>query len=188
MLSIQNLPNILTFARIAAIPVIIALMFAASPPLIVAAFILFTLAALTDFLDGWLARKLNVVSAIGRFLDPIADKLLIACILVAFCANGNLPGLWSVTAMVVLFREVMISGLREFLGPYKIVIHVTTLAKWKTTIQLIACGLLIIAPLLPPLWMQIGHAAMAIAAFITLITGWDYLRQGLQKMKGIKLS
>lgn len=184
-LSMHNIPNILTLSRIALIPVIVVCLMSGGNTALTIAFILFCIAAITDFFDGWVARKYNITSAFGRFLDPIADKLLIACLLPIFCALELLPSLWSLAALIILFREILISGLREFLGPYHVVIHVTTLAKWKTTFQLIACALLIIAPLFGSTALLVAQIAMCFAAIVTAITGWNYVSQGLNHMKDI---
>ena len=186
-LSIRNLPTALTLLRILLIPVILLCTLLGGDTNLMIAFTLFVAAALTDFLDGWLARRWNVVSAFGRFLDPIADKLLIACLLPVFCLLGLLDGWWIIAPVVILFREILVSGLREFLGPYNVVIHVTRLAKWKTTLQLIACAMLIIAPVPGGEWLLAGQSMMALAAVITAITGLEYLQGGLKHMKGLDI-
>jgi len=172
---IFNLPNILTLIRIALIPVISVLLFLPFGWAPWAALVLYTLACVTDWLDGYIARKYEITSAFGRFLDPIADKLLIAILLLVFAAMDRLDGWWIIPAGIIMFREVLIAGLREFLGPQNIVIHVSVLAKWKTTAQMIALGFLMI-----PATLFIGQILLAVAAVLTAITGYDYMKQGLK--------
>lgn len=185
-MSLPMLPTALTLLRIILIPIILACLMLGGTQLLIIAFGLFVLAAITDFLDGYLARKMGVVTTLGRFLDPIADKLLIACLLPVFCLLGLLPGWWVVAPVIILFREILVSGLREFLGPYNVVIHVTQLAKWKTTLQLVACALLIIAPVLGGVWLLVAQSSMAVAALITAITGYEYMIQGFKHMRDME--
>ena len=175
-----SLPNILTLARIAAIPPAVALFFVGQSWADWALLCLFGAAALTDWLDGYLARLLKEESAFGRFLDPIADKLLVAALLVMLGATGRLPGLSVVPAVVILMREVLISGLREFLAGLGVGLPVSRLAKWKTAVQMAAIALLILGrPGGSSLFLEHwGAAALWIAGVLTVITGWDYLRIG----------
>lgn len=142
---------------------------------------LYTVATLSDFFDGYLARKLGQVSDFGKFLDPIADKIFIAAILLILADMDRLEGLWMIPAIVILVREFLISGLREFLGPKNITVPVSKLAKWKTTLQMIALGLLIAAPL-GGLWLWGGHIMLSVAAVLTVITARDYLNIGLKHL------
>lgn len=182
-----NLPNILTISRIVIIPVVLVLMVFDSAALRWTACALFTLAGITDFFDGYLARRSNMVSPLGRFLDPIADKLLVAAVLFMVVALPGRVGAWSVfPALVILLREIMVSGLREFLAEIRVGLPVTRLAKAKTTVQMVALGFLIVGDVAPrdiPAKL-IGEIGMWIAAVITLITGYDYLRAGLRHMTG----
>ncbi len=177
-----RLPNILTYARILAVPVVAGFLLWNTPALRWAALGIFLAAAVTDFLDGYLARIWKQQSSLGRMLDPIADKLLVAGVLLMLAANGTIhgPHLWA--AMIILSREVLVSGLREFLGQLQVPVPVTWLAKWKTAIQLIAIGFLITGPagetLLPHV-TAIGLTGLWIAAGLTLYTGYDYFRAGL---------
>jgi len=181
-----NLPNLLTLARIAAIPVIVAMFYLPGDSPRWVACILFVVAALTDYLDGYLARELGSVSAIGRFLDPIADKLLVAAVLVMLAAFGGLSALGVVAAVVILLREVLVAGLREHLAEMKVGLPVSQLAKWKTAFQMTALALLLLADAVPdsPNVRLIGEICLWVAAFLTVITGWDYLRVGLRHMRG----
>ena len=172
---IFNLPNILTLLRIALIPVIFVLLVMPYDWSSWCAFTLYFAACLTDWFDGYYARKHQIVSAFGRFLDPIADKLLVTILLVVFASLGYLHG-WSLAAAcLILFREVMIAGLREFLGPHDIVIHVSKLAKWKTSAQMVALGLMMI-----PQTLLAGQIVLSAAAILTAITGYEYMKQGLK--------
>lgn len=180
---IYNIPNLLTLFRIALIPAITALFFVPENWAVWTALALYSLGAITDFFDGYIARALKQTSAFGRFLDPIADKLYVAAILLLLAGFDRISGVWLIPAIIIMMREILIAGLREFLGPHKITLPVSKLAKWKTTVQLIAIGFLIVGPLgetiLPYSW-QIGHWGLVIAAAFTVITGWSYMRCGLQ--------
>jgi len=186
---IFNLPNNLTLLRIFLIPVIGFLIFIPTFWAAWGALALYTIACVTDWLDGYIARRQNITSAFGRFLDPIADKLLIAILLLIFAALHRLDGWWILAACVIMFREVLIAGLREFLGPQNIVIHVSNLAKWKTTSQMIALGFLVVGDFgnwLLPETLLIGQILLSVSAVLTLITGWDYLKQGLVAIVNIE--
>jgi len=179
-----NFPNILTFSRIAAIPVIVGLMYVPGPLGNWTAFAVYTYACITDFFDGYLARAWHQQSAMGRFLDPIADKLLIAGVLIMLVANDSITGITVVAAAVILAREILVSGLREFLAEVQVRVPVTVLAKWKTTIQMLALGFLIVGSAGPdfgPLsTMDIGVIGIWVAAALTIGTGYDYLKSGLK--------
>ena len=180
---ILNLPNILTLLRIALIPFIAILLFIPYAWAAWAALVLYILACVSDWLDGFLARRMNVSSAFGRFLDPIADKLLIAILLLLFAGLDRINGLWLIPACIIMFREVLIAGLREFLGPQNIVIHVSKLAKWKTTSQMIALGFLVVGAygdVILPYTLLIGNILLSISALLTFVTGSDYMRQGMK--------
>jgi CDP-diacylglycerol--glycerol-3-phosphate 3-phosphatidyltransferase len=138
---------------------------------------LYAACALTDFFDGYLARKLNAVSAFGTFLDPISDKVFVALILLALVDTGPLSGIWIIAVMIIITREFLVSGLREFLGPKDVKMPVTKLAKWKTTVQMLSLGFLIISPALPEALMA-GQLLMALAAILTAWTGFLYLKTG----------
>jgi CDP-diacylglycerol---glycerol-3-phosphate 3-phosphatidyltransferase len=179
-----NLPNLLTFSRIVAMALIVGLMFMDPPLGNWLALAAYTYACITDFFDGYLARILEQQSALGRFLDPIADKILISAVIVMIVASGEVRGLALLPAIVILCREILVSGLREFLAEVRISLPVSQLAKWKTTLQMIALGFLIVGragPQFGPLsTTEIGIIGLWIAAVLTLITGYDYLRAGLK--------
>ena len=180
-----NLPNILTIARILLLPFMMVCFFLEPVYGAPASWIclgLYAIAAVTDFLDGWVARKFNKVSPFGTFLDPISDKIFVGCLLVLLVGFGRLDGLWMIPVLLILFREFLISGLREFLGPQNVKLPVTKLAKWKTTLQMLSLGFLVIAPALPYA-LAIGQWSLAAAAILTLITGWGYVKVGLEVIK-----
>jgi len=183
-----TLPNILTLGRIAAIPVIIPLLWLPGAMWAWIACAVFALAAVTDWLDGYLARARAEHSDFGRFLDPIADKLLVAAILMMLVATHRIDGYAVLSALVILCREIMVSGLREFLAGLRVSLPVSRLAKWKTTVQLLSIGVLIVGghgdALLGLPVQLIGEWGLSAAALVTLVTGWDYLRAGLSHMDG----
>jgi cardiolipin synthase len=179
----KNLPNLLTFLRIVSLPVLIALFFVESYWAAWTALFIYILACITDFLDGYLARKYKVESAFGKFLDPISDKIFVASLLVTLVAFDRLDGLWIIPVIIIMMREFLVSGLREFLGPMNIQLPVSQLAKWKTTIQMVAMGFLVVGPYgndVLPYCLTIGQWGLAIAALLTVITGWDYLKTGIK--------
>jgi cardiolipin synthase len=181
-----SLPNLLTLARILVIPVIVALFYVPGDAARWWAFALFVAAAVTDFFDGWLARRMGLVSALGRFLDPIADKLLVSAVLLMLVSAGGLTVVTVMAALVILLREVLVAGLREHLAEMKVGLPVSKLAKWKTAVQMAALALLLIggaAPAGVPV-QRIGEVALWLAAGLTAVTGWDYLRVGLRHMRG----
>lgn len=175
---ITSLPNLLTISRVVAIPVLVAMFYLDGDLWRWLACLLFTAAALTDFFDGYLARARQEQSAFGRFLDPIADKLLVAAAILMLVAFDRIAGLVVLPALIILCREILVSGLREFLAELNVGLPVSRLAKWKTTIQMVALGFLIVGesgPSLLPVQF-IGEAGLWTAAALTLITGYDYLR------------
>jgi len=183
-----NLPNNLTLFRIAIIPALVVLFLIQEPWSLWAALGLYTLGAITDFFDGYLARRWNMMSAFGRFLDPIADKLLVAAMLILIAAFDRLPGMWTIPAIIIMMREMLIAGLREFLGPHRIQLPVSRLAKWKTVSQMFAMGFLIMGKhgdVVLPQTLLIGQIGISIAALLTIVTGWDYMRKGLSYIQSM---
>jgi cardiolipin synthase len=182
------LPNILTYARIVAVPAVVGCMYWSNilhggQWLRWLALTIFVAAAITDFFDGYLARAWGQQSALGRMLDPIADKLLVASCLLMLAAEETIRGWSLLAAVVILCREILVSGLREFLAELRVSVPVTRLAKWKTTGQLVAIGFLIggeAGDEIVPVTMEIGLTLLWVSAIITLYTGWDYLRAGLR--------
>jgi cardiolipin synthase (CMP-forming) len=184
---LSSLPNLLTLSRILAVPLLVALMWGSDEWLWLGAFAVFTIAGITDYLDGYLARAQGTVSKIGVFLDPIADKIMVAATIVMLIHSGLIHGFAVIAALVILLREIIVSGLREYLGALQVSLPVSALAKWKTAFQMIALGALVLAgasqallPWLPAL--EIGIVSLWIAAGLTLVTGYDYLRVGLKHM------
>jgi cardiolipin synthase len=180
-----NLPNILTFSRIGAIPVIVGLMFLLPTPLgNWLSFSVYTYACLTDFFDGYLARVWEQQSAMGRFLDPIADKLLVSGVLLMLVATDGIEGLTVLPAGIILFREILVSGLREFLAEVQVKVPVTVLAKWKTTLQMLALGFLLVGSAGPDFGpvttLEIGIVGLWLAAVLTVGTGYDYMKAGMR--------
>ncbi|HWG05575.1 MAG TPA: CDP-diacylglycerol--glycerol-3-phosphate 3-phosphatidyltransferase [Beijerinckiaceae bacterium] len=179
-----SLPNLLTYGRVVAVPVVAALLFWPNVDWVRwAALGVFALAAITDFFDGYLARAWSQQSALGRMLDPIADKLLVAACLLVLAADGTIRG-WTIwAAIVILCREILVSGMREFLAELRVSVPVSTVAKWKTTVQLIAVGFLVAGPAgekVLPGTIVIGLVLLWLAAVLTLYTGWDYLKAGMK--------
>ena len=185
-----NLPNLLTLSRIAAIPVLVALVALRTPGGNVAATLVFGAAGITDFLDGRIARNRKMLSDLGRMLDPIADKLLVGATLMVLAGHGRLPYHGLAPAIVILCREILVSGLREYLAGLAVGLPVTRLAKWKTGLQMGALGTLLAgddgAAVLHLGFLPVGLIGTAMlwaAALLTLITGWDYLRAGLDHVR-----
>ena len=187
---IFNVPNLLTISRILAIPLVVWGMYLDPPHWNWWAFGIYTYACITDFFDGYLARALKQQSALGRMLDPIADKLLVSCILMMVIATGAISGIHVIAALIILFREITVSGLREFMADANVSMPVTTLAKWKTTVQLLALGFLVVGtagPMFPfdLTTIDIGLIGLWIAALVTVITGFDYFMVALRHVKKI---
>ncbi len=186
---LTSLPNLLTLSRIAALPVLVALMWSPEwEPGWIAAFVLYSLMGITDYFDGYLARTQGTVSKLGVFLDPIADKIMVASVIVMLVGTrhdaASITGIHLIPALIILLREIAVSGLREFLAGAQVSVPVTQLAKWKTTFQIVALGALILAGGFPAeLWIKsAGLISLWAAAALTLLTGWDYLRVGLKHM------
>ncbi len=178
-----SLPNQLTIGRILAVPVICLFLIPGWDWLRWLALLLYIAAAITDWLDGFLARRMKLNSALGKMLDPIADKLLVGGLLVTMAFTRDL-GAWDlIPAIAILMREIFVAGLREFLGNQSVSVPVTMLAKWKTTVQLVALALLIAAPMLIGL-VFIAHFVLWIAALLTVWTGWEYLRSAWPYLSG----
>ena len=182
-----DLPNLLTLSRIAAIPLLVVLVALRTPLGDMAACVVFSVAAITDYFDGKIARERQITSGFGRMLDPIADKLLVGAALMLLAGYDRLPHWSLLPAIVVLLRELLVSGLREYLAGLRIGLPVTPLAKWKTGFQMGALGTLLAgdsgAPVVGLGFLPvslIGEAMLWAAAVLTLATGWDYLVAGLR--------
>ncbi|MDD3288473.1 MAG: CDP-diacylglycerol--glycerol-3-phosphate 3-phosphatidyltransferase [Alphaproteobacteria bacterium] len=179
---LNSLANKLTFSRILVIPVILILLVIHASWAAWLALVLFVLAGVTDWLDGYVARRDSQVSSFGRFLDPIADKLLVASVLLFLVNNGQINGLSIWPAVVILLREVAVSGLREFLAGVRVSVPVSQLAKWKTTIQIVSLSFLIVGRYAPDFIPAtfIGDCCLWIAGGLTMFTGWDYWRASVR--------
>jgi cardiolipin synthase len=185
-----SLPNLLTLSRILAVPILVALLWRPTPLDYAVTFVLYCIVGITDYFDGYLARAQGRISRLGQFLDPIADKIMVAAVLVMLISSRKanpvpeIEGLHIIAALIILMREIIVSGLREFLAPLNVSMPVSQLAKWKTTLQMVALGALILSGAVPrESWVHTtGLACLWAAAALTLITGWDYLRVGLKHM------
>ena len=182
------LPNILTYGRIAAVPVVVGLLYwqniiEGGLWLRWVALAIFIAAGVTDFLDGYFARIWGQMSSLGRMLDPIADKLLVASCLLMLAAENSIHGVTLLAAVIILCREILVSGLREYLAELRVGVPVTRLAKWKTIGQMVAIGFLIAGEAgekVLPQTIEIGIALLWASAILTLYTGYDYMRAGLR--------
>lgn len=179
-----NLPNILTISRIAVIPLIFISIYITTFAWSMFAAVLFAIASITDYFDGYLARARNETSAFGRLLDPIADKLLVATALVVILAKSEMYN-WSLTvipAFVILCREILVSGLREFLREVNVGLPVTKLAKWKTAFQMTALAMMLFRDLWIG-WSYLGEFLLWVAAILTFITGYQYYQRSLDYVR-----
>jgi CDP-diacylglycerol--glycerol-3-phosphate 3-phosphatidyltransferase len=185
-----SLPNLLTLSRILAVPILVFLLWRPSPVDYAVTFVLYCVVGLTDYLDGYLARAQGLTSRLGQFLDPIADKIMVAAVLIMLISSRKanpvpeIASLHIIAALVILLREIIVSGLREYLAGLQVSVPVSALAKWKTTAQLVALGALILGGAVPHMpWVHdVGIVCLWIAAALTLISGFDYLRTGLKHM------
>lgn len=194
-----SLPNMLTLSRIVALPLLAFLLWWPDWAFgYLMAFVLYCVMGFTDYFDGYLARTSGTASKLGQFLDPIADKIMVATVILTLTAQGVLRGpyvgdMHVIAGLIILAREIAVSGLREFLGGLQVSIPVSRLAKWKTTFQLVCLGALILGKALPGWTMDVAGLAVNVphtvglttlwaAAALTLVTGWDYLRVGLKHM------
>jgi CDP-diacylglycerol--glycerol-3-phosphate 3-phosphatidyltransferase/cardiolipin synthase len=177
-----SLPNILTYARVAAVPLVAVFLFWPHEAWARwAALAIFVAAGVTDFFDGYLARAWSQQSSLGRMLDPIADKLLVSAVILMLAANQTISGTTLWAAIVILCREILVSGLREYLAELSVPVPVTAVAKWKTAVQMVALAFLIAGPaseVLVPGAIMTGTVLLWIAAILTLYTGWDYMKAG----------
>ncbi len=182
MAKIYTIPNIITFIRIFLIPIILYLLFSENPNIVLIAGLLFIVSSVSDYFDGYLARTLNQSSKLGTLLDPIADKLLIASVIVVLVDTGVITNIHVVPAIIILLREIAISGLREFLAKLNTDMPVSKMAKYKTTFQMVSLSILIISlgfELNDLLW-NIGLITLWIAAIITLLSGYNYMVKGFK--------
>lgn len=176
---ILTIPTILTLARLLLLPVLI---WAVASGFYWVGFGLYVVGALTDWLDGWIARKYNQISAFGTFLDPVSDKIYVCTMFLLLIAAQHVDVVGLIAMMVILAREFMVSGLREYLGPKDVKLPVSKLAKWKTAVQMAATGVLLLVPVMP-FAADIGLGGLVVAAALTCVTGWGYLKTALAHMR-----
>lgn len=177
-----SLPNLLTYGRIIAVPFLVACFYVDGDFARWTALIIFIAAAVTDFLDGYLARMWKIQTALGKMLDPIADKLIVAASLFMLAADSTISDVSLIAAVIILSREILVSGLREYLGQVAVSVPVTWLAKWKTAVQLVAIGFLLAGSAgdkIFPHTTTTGLILLWASALLTLYTGYDYVRAGL---------
>jgi CDP-diacylglycerol--glycerol-3-phosphate 3-phosphatidyltransferase len=186
----SSLPNVLTIARIGLVPLFVAAFFLPGDSGRWVVFVLFCVAGMTDAVDGMIARKLNAESPLGRMLDPIADKLIVSAALLMLTSDGTLRGINLIPALVILCREILVSGLREFLAGADVSLPVTRVAKLKTVVQMVAIGALIASSateqMIPGITL-LAVIGLWLAAGLTLYTGYAYLSAGLHHARGTAL-
>ncbi len=183
-----TVPNLLTLSRILAVPILVFLLWKPGWYDYAITFVIYCVVGITDYFDGYLARAQGQISRLGQFLDPIADKIMVAAVIMMLVSTRNSSGepiihsFHIIPALVILLREIIVSGLREFLAELKVLVPVSALAKWKTTFQLVALGALILGGGFPDQpWVHLtGVVSLWAAAALTLVTGYDYLRLGLR--------
>lgn len=178
----DHLPNLLTLARIALVPAFVAAFWMPMPMGRWIAFLVFVVAAITDYADGWIARARNLESRLGRMLDPIADKLLVAAALIMLVYNDDIRGFVIIPALIILAREILVSGMREFLATISVQVPVSSVSKFKTAVQLFALAMLILAPAVEHVWgglHYLGIISLWGAALLTIYTGFSYVQANL---------
>src|SRR6476469_2110341 len=176
-----SLPNLLTLSRILAVPILVFLLWRPAPVDYAITFVLYCLVGITDYFDGYLARAQGQISKLGQFLDPIADKIMVGAVLIMLISSRKanplpeIAGLNIIPALIILLREIMVSGLREFLASLQISVPVSALAKWKTTFQFVALGALILGGAVPHMpWVHdVGIVCLWVAAGLTMVTGYN---------------
>ena len=181
-----KIPNILTIGRIIIVPIFVLTFFIPGLFGDLIPFFLFVIASFTDYLDGLLARLFKEESKLGELLDPIADKILVAAALILLVMNGTIKNYEVIAAVIILTREILVSGLREFLAKGKITMQVTSLAKMKTFIQMTSIAILLTGDIGNKIInfqdynaQTVGIILLWLSAFLTLYTGYDYLRKGI---------
>jgi len=183
----DHIPNLLTLTRIILVPAFVAAFWLPSPAGRWVAFAVFVIAAITDYADGWIARKHNTESRLGQMLDPIADKLLISSALIMLVYMDDIRGFVIIPALVILAREILVSGMREFLATIAVQVPVSSISKLKTTVQVVALAVLIVAPAVEHVWgglHRVGIIALWGAAVLTLYTGFAYVQANLAHVSG----
>ncbi|PHQ71819.1 MAG: CDP-diacylglycerol--glycerol-3-phosphate 3-phosphatidyltransferase [Sneathiella sp.] len=181
---LSSLPNMLTLSRIVVIPLLLASLYLPGNLASWVPLTLFIAAGITDFFDGYFARRYQQTSNLGRFMDPVADKVLVASVLLFLVALGRIEGWQLIPAVIILCREIMVSGLREYLAELRVGMPVSKLAKWKTAMQIFALCFLLGGPAVANDFdaMLVGQVLLWLAGSLTVWTGYDYLRLGLKHM------
>ncbi len=184
-----NIPNLLSFYRIIVVPLLTLFFFIGGPVATWIAVFLFFWACVSDYLDGAIARRTGQSSIFGKFIDHTSDKILIGSVLMLLVAFGQLNGVWILCALIIFIREILVSGLREFLGQYNVAVPVKWMGKWKTAVQMFASGFVMAGnygPKLVPHSYAIGKGAFLIATLMTVISGWDYLNAGIKTLRRLE--
>lgn len=183
----DHLPNLLTLARIGLVPAFVAAFWLPMPMGRWVAFVVFIIAAITDYADGWIARRRQAESRLGQMLDPIADKLLISSALMMLVYMDDIRGFVIIPALIILAREILVSGMREFLATIAVQVPVSSVSKFKTAVQVLALAVLILAPAVEHVWggvHQAGIVALWGAAVLTIYTGFSYVQANLAHVSG----
>jgi len=183
----DHLPNLLTLARIALVPAFVASFWMDMPMGRWVAFVVFVIAAITDYADGWIARSRNLESRLGQMLDPIADKLLVSAALIMLVYNDDIRGWVIIPALIILAREILVSGMREFLATIAVQVPVSNISKFKTAVQFLALAVLIVAPALEGTLDGLNSAgilALWSAALLTIYTGFVYVQVNMAHISG----
>jgi cardiolipin synthase len=183
---LYNIPNLLSFYRIAVVPVLTLLFFVGGPVATWINVFIFFWACVSDYLDGVIARKTGQSTIFGKFIDHTSDKILIGGVLILLVAFGRLTGPWIVLALIIFTREILVAGLREFLGQYKVDVPISWMGKWKTAVQMFASGFVMAGDYghaLVPHSYGIGLFAFVIATVMTVVSGWDYLKAGIETLR-----
>ena len=183
---LYNIPNLLSFYRIAVVPVLTLLFFFDTAVTTWINVFLFFWACVSDYLDGVIARKTGQISVFGKFIDHTADKILVGSVLLLLVAFGRLAGIWIIPALIIFTREILIAGLRDFLGQYKVDVPISWMGKWKTAVQMFASGFVMAGvhgDTLIPHAYDIGKFSFLVATVMTVASGWAYLKAGLETLR-----
>ncbi len=183
---LYNIPNLLSFYRILVVPVLTLFFYIGGPVATWINVFLFFLACISDYLDGVIARSTGQISVFGKFIDATSDKILIGGVLLLLVAFHLLTGVWIILALIIFVREILVAGLREFLGQYNVSVPVSWMGKWKTAVQMFASGFVMAGdygPALVPHSYAIGLLAFVVATVMTVLSGWDYMKAGIETLK-----
>ena len=181
-----NIPNLLCMFRIAVIPFMMVLFYFDNNVTVWFNIVLFALAGISDFLDGYIARATGQTTLLGKFLDSSTDKMLVGATILLLAAFGRLDGLWLVPAVIIFLREIFIAGVREFMALHNVIVHISRMGKWKLTVQVVSLGFLVAGPYgdsLIPHSLEIGKTLFLVATVLTIWSGWDYLREAWKEIQ-----